>query len=407
MTPSPAVVSPGSAHQASLAGPTAVAVRTSSAVHIDVFTRFDDALPDWRRLADDHAVATPFSHPAWLETYHRHAGEPAGETPAIIVGRDDDAVPAFLLPFAVRRKNGLAMASFFGGSHASLNLGVWRRNSMAEFSAERLKDALVRAAALARIDLYTLRNMPLGWEGVDNPFVCLPHQRGADDVYRLDIGGRSGDETLKGCMSGATRSTLRSKEKKLAVLDGYRYFRASTTEEADRILDAFLVQKAARLAEQGIDNVFDEPGVADFLRATAHAGLAEGRPIMELHAIEGGGEVLAMLGGLSDGSRFTTMINSYTLGEYGRWSPGLLIINHVVRHFADQGLKTFDLGMGYAPYKQFFCKEIEPLVDVVVPVTATGHAAAIGQRAMVAAKRFIKTTPALWHLVQKVRRLRA
>jgi CelD/BcsL family acetyltransferase involved in cellulose biosynthesis len=372
-----------------------------------VFTRFDDALPDWRRLADDQAVATPFSHPGWLEAFHRHAGEPLGETPAIIVGRDDHAVPAFLLPFAIRRTRGLAMAGFFGGSHASLNLGLWRRNTVAGFSAERLRDVLVRAAAIAHIDLYRLQNMPLSWDGGDNPFARLPHQRGADDVYRLDIGGRSGDETLKGCMSGATRSTLRSKEKKLAVLDGYRYFRASTIAEADRILDAFLVQKAARLAEQGIDNVFAEPGVEDFLRATAHAGLAEGRPIMELHAIEGGGEVLAMLGGLSDGSRFTTMINSYTLGEYGRWSPGLIIINHVVRHFAEQGLEIFDLGMGYAPYKQFFCKEIEPLADAVVPVTAKGHAAAMALRTMVAAKRFIKTTPALWHIVQRLRRLRA
>jgi CelD/BcsL family acetyltransferase involved in cellulose biosynthesis len=404
MTPSPAAVSPIPALPASPAGALA---RPAAAVHIDVFTEFDDALPDWRRLADDQAMATPFSHPGWIEAFHRHAGGPMGEIPAIIVGRDDNAVPAFVLPFAIRRVRGLAMASFFGGSHASLNLGLWRRNTIAGFSAERLRDALMRAAAVAHIDLYTLHNMPLCWEGDDNPFARLPHQRGADDVYRLDIGGRNGDETLKGCMSGATRSTLRSKEKKLAVLDAYRYFRAATTAEADRILDAFLVQKAARLAEQGIDNVFAEPGVEDFLRATAHAGLAEGRPIMELHALEGGGEVLAMVGGLSDGSRFTTMINSYTLGEYGRWSPGLIIINHVVRHFADQGLKIFDLGMGYAPYKQFFCKEIEPLVDAVVPVTAKGHAAATGLRAMVAAKRFIKTTPVLWHAVQKLRRLRA
>jgi CelD/BcsL family acetyltransferase involved in cellulose biosynthesis len=372
-----------------------------------VLTSFAAARDDWQRLVDDRAIATPFSHPDWLEAYYRHAGVPAGETPAIVIGRDDDRVPVFLLPFTIRRTRGLAVAGFFGGSHASLNLGLWRRNAIAGFSAERLRDVLVRAAAIAGIDLYVLHNMPLAWDGHDNPLAQLPHQRGADDVYRLDIAGRSGEETVKACISGATRSTLRSKEKKLAVLDGYRYFRAATAEEADRVLDAFLVQKAARLADQGISNVFAEPGVADFLRATAHAGLAEGRPVMELHAIEGGGEILAMMGGLMDGSRFTTMINSYTLTEHGRWSPGLIIIRHVVHHFADAGLKIFDLGMGYAPYKHFFCKDVEPLVEALVPVTLKGRLAAVGLRAKVAAKRFIKTTPALWHMVQKVRRLRA
>ena len=50
---------------------------------------------------------------------------------------------------------------------------------------ERLRDVLVRAAAVAHIDLYSLRNMPLSWDGGDNPFARLPHQRGADDVGTL------------------------------------------------------------------------------------------------------------------------------------------------------------------------------------------------------------------------------
>jgi CelD/BcsL family acetyltransferase involved in cellulose biosynthesis len=404
MPPPPAAISPASAcpahHELAPARP-------ATAVHIDVFTSFAEAMPDWSRLADDQPVATPFSHQAWLDAFHRHVGEPAGEDVAIVVGRDDTAIPAFVLPFATRSRHGLTLAAFFGGSHASLNLGLWRRNAIAGFTAGRLRDILGRAAAMAGIDVYLLRHMPVAWDGYVNPFTHLPHRRGSDDVYRLDIAGRSADDTIKACISGSTRSTLRSKEKKLAVLEGYRYFRASTEAEADRILDAFFLQKATRLAEQGIANVFAEPGVEDFFRATARTGLADGEPVMELHAIEGGGEVLAMMGGLSDGSRFTTMINSYTLSEYGRWSPGLLIINHVVRHFAEQGLKIFDLGMGYAPYKNFFCKEVEPLVDAVVPVTAKGHVAALALRAGLAAKRVIKTTPALWNAAQKIRRLRA
>ena len=72
-----------------------------------------------------------------------------------------------------------------------------------------------------------------------------------------------------------------------------------------------------------------------------------------------------------------------------------------------RGVASFDIGVGRADYKSFFCKEAEPLYDTFLPLTPRGRLAAPAFRAAYAAKRVIKSQPALWTAVQYLRRLRA
>jgi CelD/BcsL family acetyltransferase involved in cellulose biosynthesis len=201
------------------------------------------------------------------------------------------------------------------------------------------------------------------------------------------------------------RGLLKSKEKKLAKLAGYRYFRAATTDEAERLLAAFLAQKAEHLRTQGVRNAFAAPGVAEFLRAACVDALAAGDPVIELHAIEGDGEVLAVMGGVANPQRFSCMFNAYTLTEHARWSPGLILIRHMLSHCADRGIASYDLGAGFAPYKRYFCKTTDPLFDSVLAFSERGHIAAALCRLGLAGKRWIKSTGPLWAVVRAARRM--
>ena len=74
---------------------------------------------------------------------------------------------------------------------------------------------------------------------------------------------------------------------------------------------------------------------------------------------------------------------------------------------AEGGTASFDIGVGRAGYKSFFCKEPEPLFDAFVALTPRGRLALPAFSAAFAAKRTIKSKPALWAAVQSWRRLRA
>ena len=93
------------------------------------------------------------------------------------------------------------------------------------------------------------------------------------------------------------RSRLRNKERKLAKLKDYRYLRAKSADEVDRLLSYFFAQKAGKLHTLGIKNAFGQPGVEDFIRAACHEGLEGGQPIIELHALECEGDMLALFSG--------------------------------------------------------------------------------------------------------------
>jgi CelD/BcsL family acetyltransferase involved in cellulose biosynthesis len=371
---------------------------------IEIFDDFAAAGPAWDRLGED-AVATPFGRRDWIELWQRHIGAPTGLRPLIAVARDERDDPLFLLPLAARAGRLLTVARYFGGRHSQLNMGLWRRDIAAALTADDLHRAFETIAQRCGIDLFVLLNQPVLWDGRANPLVQLRRQPSPDEVFRVDFEGESGDAVIKSRLKPTLRGLLKSKEKKLAKLPGYRYFRAATTEEAERILAAFFTQKAAHLRMQGVPNAFAEPGVADFLRAACVEGLAAGTATIELHAIEGGGEVLAVMGGVVNARRFSSMFNSYTLSDHARWSPGLILISHMLRSCADRGIASYDLGAGYGAYKRHFCKTADPLFDSVLSFSERGHIAAALCRAGLAGKRWIKTTAPLWAVIRAVRRI--
>jgi CelD/BcsL family acetyltransferase involved in cellulose biosynthesis len=113
--------------------------------------------------------------------------------------------------------------------------------------------------------------------------------------------------------------------------------------------------------------------------------------------------MLAIFGGVNDGRRSSGMFNTYTVSDNARQSPGLVLLVNVIADLADQGVQSFDLGVGEARYKTFFCKEPEPLFDSFLPLTALGKLAAMTASASGHVKRQIKQNNALLRLVHTIR----
>jgi CelD/BcsL family acetyltransferase involved in cellulose biosynthesis len=367
---------------------------------IDIFDDLGAAEPAWRALKREDAWATPYQRFDLLSAWQRHVGTRKGTLPYIVVGFDAASRPLVLLPLGRKRMGPLTVAGFLGSKHASFNIALWRRDVVATVAADEVRGVL---AQLPRVDLLALCSQPLRWAGVANPFAALPRQLSAEDGACLHLGPGG----AAAAVSPTMQARLKIKERKLKKLAGYRYLQPDTPEDIDRLLAAFFALKAVHMRAQGLTNVFAEPGVADFVREASHLKLPNGRPLIELHALEGGGEVLAVFGAIADPYRFSAMFNSYTLSPHSRHSPGLILLRHMIGACAERGVASFDIGVGRAHYKSFFCKEGEPLFDTFLPLTPRGRLAAPAFRAAFAAKRMIKSQPALWAAVQFWRRFRA
>ena len=378
--------------------------RTERIAAVEWHRDFAAAEPIWRRLESEDALSTPYQTYDFLESWQRHVGRIGGVTPLIVTAYDPAGRPVLLWPLGYFDRGPLRTLQFLGGKHANINFGLWHREHAASIAASDIRFVIGRIAAGGHgIDLVALHRQPAYWDGIANPLLLLPHQSSPSDCCHRNL-GPSADGMAGVQVSRSMRKQLRGKNRKLAELPGYRYFQVTTPGEVDRLLAWFFAVKAMHLAERGLANVFAEPGIEDFVRDLCHSGLAAGRPLAELHAIEGGGELLAVFAGTGDGRRFSSMFNSYTPGPLSRYSPGLVLLTHMVARLGERGFTCLDLGAGDAGYKRGFCREVEPLFDSFWPLTARGHLAAAGARPATALKRTIKHTPRLWSALQTVRR---
>ncbi len=380
-----------------------IGARASGALTAEIFPNLGAAEALWRRLeADPACLHTPYQRFDWIAAYLRETG--AAQTARVAVLRDPGGRPRILIPLTLRREHGVAVARTVGGDHANYHLPLFSTHDAAAIPSGEVVAALTQAGGRAGIDVYALRHQPRMWEGAVNP-LALPGEAEADDAYGLVL-GPDPEATVRRVFSADARKKLRSKEKRLIeALGAIEYRRAETAEEAAGYLAAFYAQKAARFAGMGVADPYAAEPIRRFLAATA----MRIDPAIEIHVLRlsEGGRVLATFGGAVSARRYSGMMTSFDSDPgVSRFSPGDLLLQHLVRDQTARGRQAFDLGVGEARYKASICDETIELVETVLPVTLRGRAYGLFRVGLTRAKRRIKRDPRLYAAATRLRRLR-
>jgi CelD/BcsL family acetyltransferase involved in cellulose biosynthesis len=388
---------------AAIEGRTAAAPARSKASRIaaiDILHDLDQAEAIWRSLEDPQQFSTPYQRFDFLDPWQRQVGERKKLRPFIVIGYDAERRPLLLLPLTLSHRHGIRTARFMGGKHATFNMALWDREFAAGASADDL-DALISAVReRSGVDVLALTRQPLRWRDSPNPMALLPNQAAVNDCPLMTLVPDAPPVTR---LSSSFRRRLKSKERKLQTLAGYRYCVAATDAEISRLLDAFFRIKPLRMAEQKLPNVFAEPGVEDFIRSACMTPAANGSHVIDMHALECDDEVIAIFAGVDDGHRFSMMFNTYTMSENSRYSPGLILMRCIVDHYAGRGYHALDLGIGSDDYKRQFCKSDEPIFDCFIPLNLRGKVAAAAMSGINRAMHLVKHNQALFDMAQKLR----
>jgi CelD/BcsL family acetyltransferase involved in cellulose biosynthesis len=379
-------------------GPTAIASARSGAsriAHVEILTDLCVAEAVWRGLEEPGCLATPYQRFDLLGPWQRHAAD--GANPLIVIARDLENTPLVLLPLTQRQSHGVRTASFMGGKHTTFNMGLWNAAFAAQADASDLD--MLLAPLGAHVDVLALKQQPERWHDQRNPFALLPRQSSINGcpLLLMEPGGPPASR-----ISNSFRRRLKSKEKKLQSLSGYRYHLATTDADIDRLLGWFFRVKPARMAEQKLPNVFAEPGVEQFIRSACLAPRGDSRAI-DIHALECDDEVIALFAGVADGRRFSMMFNTYTTSENARYSPGLILMRYIIDRYAERGYHSLDLGIGSDDYKRMFCKSDEAIFDSFVPLTSRGRLAAAAMSSLNHGKRLVKQNQMLLDLARRLR----
>jgi CelD/BcsL family acetyltransferase involved in cellulose biosynthesis len=372
---------------------------TESSPHVaqvEVLDSVDAAEQAWRALEGE--FSTPYQRFEFLRPWQAHVGASEGLTPFIVVGRDPAGDPVLVLPLAMGRENGASVVRFLGGKHTTFNMGLWRRDVAAAITKTDL-DTVLSAIRDHGTDVLAFTQQPSQWNGLANPMALWPSQPSPNACPLMVMSHTSPEQKL----SSGFRRRLRTKERKLQAMPGYRYLPAETDDDIKRLLDAFFIIKPQRMAAQKLPNVFADPGIEIFIRETCMAKLPDGTRAIIMHALECDDEVIAIFAGVAGAKRFSMMFNTYTMSESARYSPGVILVRSIIDHYAARDFDAFDLGIGSDEYKLQFCKDDEPIFDSFIPLTARGKLAAFGMSSLTHAKRLVKQNPALMHMALRLR----
>lgn len=368
---------------------------------LELYRSLAEAESVWRALEGD-GVMSPYQRFDWVQAYQQAAGAPEQ---GVVVLRSDMGEPLLLLPLEVRRRAGLGVASLPGGKHANFQLPVFARGA-----PPLAGDGgwLAAAGVLLGVDAFAFGNVPAAWEGEANPLLLRAHARANPSNAFVRTLDPDPETTLAAAFGRETRKKLRKKERLLAERGALDFAQAATEAAVEAVLDAFFDQKSARMRQLGVADPFSDPAMRDFLRRAACAGLAQGRPAIELYALTLDGDIVATFGGAGDAGRLCGMVNSFDQSpDLERCSPGEVLLARLIRLQCERGRHAFDLGVGEARYKSALCDEVEGLYDVVVPVTLRGRAYAAAAGRLVSLKRTVKRHPMAWRLAQTGRALGA
>jgi CelD/BcsL family acetyltransferase involved in cellulose biosynthesis len=174
------------------------------------------------------------------------------------------------------------------------------------------------------------------------------------------------------------KKKFRLSERRLEAIGGYRHITGGDDDQSLRLLETFLKQKPARLAAQGLPNVFADAGVRAFLARLAMTRSDDGKPALELHGIElAGGEhegtIIAVAGLTRKDQHVTCQFGSIDETVAADASAGELLFYRMIEQAAKDGDQVFDFGVGDQLYKRSWCPVRTDLVDCYVPLSQGSH----------------------------------
>ncbi|GAA1416409.1 GNAT family N-acetyltransferase [Streptomyces thermospinosisporus] len=330
----------------------------------------------WRHLrAESEAPENPFLDPVFATAVGRVRPQ------ARVAVLQEDGTPVGFFPY---EKGPL-------GHGRAIGLGVSDSQGAVLRPGIRLDPRrLLAACGLAAWEFDNL-------EAGQRPF--LPHaaEALADPVIDLDEGYEQYTDRLRRTSSGFLRQT-RAKERRLARQAGeVRFVYDCRDLDALRALKRW---KSAQYRRTGRRDRFAQPWINGLVDLLAHGDDPDCRGLLSV--LYAGDRPVAAHFGLRSPTVLSWWFPAYDR-DHGRHSPGSILLLHLLRAAAADGIRMVDLGSGPARYKDTLkTREMRVYEGAVIRPGPAGAVCRLGREPARAARRAVRNHPRLARLARRM-----
>ena len=396
---------PVDAGQAALSRLADLSRELGSELRLSIHTRLDDVEDEWRRFQQG-AECTAFQSFEWLAAWQRHIGARDGTVPIIVVGRSADGATAFILPLAVETRSSVRRLCWLGQELGDYNAPLLARNFSQIVTPDRFlalwRDLLKRLQSdpVLRYDWIEFEKMPQTVGVQRNPLISLRAVPNANSAHITQLGD-DWESFYRARRSSATRRRDRTKRKHLSEFGEIRFETVTAPNDLRQTLDTLWEQKKRIFARKGIVDIFARPGYREFF--AEFAANPNSRDLAHVSRVQIGSTCAAANFALVFGDCYYHVLSSYCDSELTRYGPGTLHLRELLAYAIQRGLRLFDFTIGDEHYKLEWSDLRMRLYDYSKGATWRGKIAHLLSVVRRSTKRFIKTTPLLWHWASRLR----
>lgn len=335
-----------------------------------VFDSLDKELKDiWVEMERDSVISI-FQTWDWLSNWTSMVGfKSRNINLCIAVVSDDYNNAVAIFPLCKRRIFGWKVLEFIGGESADYMSPIYRNGKYLDQSLASTWFTEVVAA----IDGYSachLQKIPESFGGKKNPML---------DSAKLKIQGQAYSRALPEDWNDVQKSLRKRlwqdnnrQRRRLSEL-GTLKFRVADPMDSDyaSILSTTIDQKRARYKATGVPDIFSDSNVRDFY--SINTGSKIKIETLHLSVLQLDDKIIATHWGAVYNGTFYYLMPTYVDSELSKFSPGKLLLQDLVEHAVDQGLRVFDFTVGGEEYKRDWCDTEIQYFQYVAAKTIVGY----------------------------------
>ena len=353
---------------------------------IKIFKSFEDPLKNIWKEFEKESSNYCFQNFYWVKNWYEKF-KSQEEIDACIVVIYSDKIICGVLPFCIHKKSSLKFLKWMGGEQSDYMNGLFSKNFILK------QDEFVNLWKLIKkqlpsFDLVYFYNQPENIMGSSNPFVKnlkavrnsftdgIKVENSFEEYLNLNIKKKFLNDTKRSFNQLNKRGQLEFKiHNKSDILN--------KSDFVQKILD----DKVLRLKELNIKNSFTK-NIQEFYTKFNSEEFENG----ELHvsSLELDGKTLASHWGVVYKNIFYYLLPSIVKNELMRYSPGRLLLYHLIKWSFENKIKRFDLTLGEESYKKEWSNSKVFLYDFVEPNKLKSYPHFFYLKVRIQLKKFLK-----------------
>lgn len=340
-----------------------------SGLDITVFDDLPKAAPLWKQLqkAPSHYAFQSFE---WISCWLAANPQPAALR--IVVVQSASGQPLLLLPLCIRLRYGLRQLTFMAEEVSDYHAPLVAPE-FSEFCRPGQFEELFQAilANIPGVDYVSFRWMPAVIEDVANPMAEMSGCTPGLAAFQAQLPTRFEDFLTR--KRKKIHQDTHRQLKRLNELGTVTIERVTDPAAIVATVNTMLDQKAQRFARRsGPEEVAFRRFSEKFYAAIGAVRNEDGEG--HVTRITCNGQIIATHIGILHGQRFYYIMPSFEADAWGRYSPGRILMEHLIKECITRGITIFDMTIGAEAYKRDWVDTELKLVDMARGISLQGKA---------------------------------